>query len=103
MRRHIKSVSISVILLAVSAGIACAQGSSTQDPGSLTPGNLTFQNLGPAGPVPGPTQTRPTANWPRAYGTSSTTAPIVGPGTSSTGFDAGNGTGFGGNATGAGR
>jgi hypothetical protein len=103
MRRHIKSASISAVLLAVSAGMACAQGTITQDPGRMTPGNLTFQNLGPAGPVPGPTQTRPTAEWPGAYGTSGTTGPIIGPGTSSTGFGTGNSSGFGGNAGGAGR
>lgn len=103
MRRHTKSASISVILLAVSAGIACAQGSITQDPGNLTPGNLTFQNLGPAGPVPGPSQTQPTTNSPSTYGASGTTGRITTPGTSSTGFGVGNGAAFGGNATGTGR
>jgi hypothetical protein len=103
MRRYIKSAALSAAILAVSAGMAWAQGSITQDPGSLTPGNLTFQNLGPAGPVPGPTGKRPMVESPGAYGRSGTTGPIIGPGTSSTGFGAGNSTGFGSNATGAGR
>ena len=104
MRRHINSASIGAVLLGLSAGIACAQGSITQDPGRITPGNLTFQDLGPAGPVPGPTPTRrPTAEWPGAYGTRGTTGPVLGPGTGSTGFGSGNRAGFGGNTTGAGR
>ena len=103
MWRQIKAAPISAVLLAVGAAVACAQGTITQDPGSLTPGNLTFQNLGPAEPVPGPTQIRPTAEWPGAYGTSNTTGPITSPGTSWTGLGAGNSAGFGSNATGAGR
>jgi hypothetical protein len=103
MRKYINSAVVSAAFLAVSAGIAWAQGSVTQDPGSLTPGNLTFQDLGPAGPAPGPIGQRPAAESPGAYGRSGTTAPIIGPGTSSTGFGAGNSTGFGRNATGAGR
>ncbi len=103
MRRQFKSVSISAVLLAVSAGIAWGQGTITQDPGLLTPGNLTFQDLGPAGPVPGPTETRPTAQWPGAYGTSGSTGAVARPETSSTGFGAGNSSGFGGNATSVGR
>jgi hypothetical protein len=104
MRKHINSASIAAVLLAFSAGIACAQGSTTQDPGRITPGNLTFQDLGPAGPAPGPTPPRrPTAEWPGANGTRGATGPILGPGTGSTGFGSGNSAGFGGNATGAGR
>jgi hypothetical protein len=103
MWRQIKSAAISAAFLAVSAGVAWAQGSITQDPGSLTPGNLTFQNLGPAGPVPGPTGSRPTVESPGAYGKSGATGPLIGPGTSSTGFGAGNSSGFRSNTTGAGR
>jgi len=103
MWRQIKSAAVSAAFLAVSAGVAWAQGTITQDPGSLTPGNLTFQDLGPAGPVPGPTGKRPTAEWPGTYGRSGTTSPTIGPGTRSTGFGAGNSSGFGNNATGAGR
>jgi hypothetical protein len=97
MWRRIRAASTFAILLAATAGIACAQGSITQDPGSLTPGNLTFQNLGPAGPVPGPTGTPQAIPWPGGYGTSDT-GTIIGPGTSSTGMGAGKGSGFGGNS-----
>jgi hypothetical protein len=31
------------------AGVAAAQGASTQDPGTITPGNLSTQRLGPNG------------------------------------------------------
>ena len=40
---------VSAALLAGAAGIAYAQGSITQDPGSLAPRNLTLQYLGPSG------------------------------------------------------
>jgi hypothetical protein len=103
MWRQIKSAAVAATILAVSAGMAWAQGSVTQDPGSLTPGNLTFQDLGPAGPTPGPTGQRSVVESPGAYSRSGTTGPIIGPGTSSTGFGAGNNRGFGSNATGAGR
>jgi hypothetical protein len=103
MWRQIRAVSISAVLLADTAGMASAQGSITQDPGRLTPGNLTFQNLGPAGPVPGPTENRQTIQSPPTYGRSSTSSPPIGPGTNSTGFGAGDTPRFGGNAAGAGR
>jgi hypothetical protein len=100
---QIKSAVVSVAFLAGAAGIACAQGSSTQDPGSLTPGNLSFQDLGPAGPVPGPTERSQTTRLPGAYGTSGTAGAVTGTGmgTNSTGFGAGNPSGFGGNAAGS--
>jgi hypothetical protein len=101
MRMQIKAAVVSAALLAGAAGLAFAQGSSTQDPGSLTPGNLTFQDLGPAGPVPGPTGRGQTTRLPGAYGTSGTAGTVTGPGTSSTGFGAGNTSGLGGNATGS--
>jgi hypothetical protein len=47
---------VSAVLLAGAAGIAFAQGSITQDPGSLAPRNLTLQDLGPSDPgvtIPG--------------------------------------------------
>jgi hypothetical protein len=97
MWRQIRAASASAVLLAAPAGIACAQGSITQDPGSLTPGNLTFQHLGPAGPVPGPTETPQATPWPGGYGTSDT-GTVLAPGTRSTGMGAGKGSGFGGNA-----
>jgi hypothetical protein len=99
----IKAASISAVLLAATAGIACAQGSITQDPGRLTPGNLTFQNLGPAGPIPEPAENRQTTQSPPTYGRSGASGAVIGPGPSSTGFGAGSTPGFGGNATGAGR
>ena len=103
MLMTIKAAVVSAAFLAGPAGIAYAQGSITQDPGSLTPGNLTFQNLGPAGPVPGPTESRQTTGWPGDYGSRGTAGTAIGRGTSSTGFGAGNTAGFRGNATGGGR
>ncbi len=101
MWMQIKAAVVSAAFLAGAAGIACAQGSSTQDPGGLTTGNLTFQDLGPAGPVPGPTERSQTTRLPGAYGTSGTAGTVSGPGTGSTGFGAGNTSGFGGNAAGS--
>jgi hypothetical protein len=103
MWRQIRAASISAVLLAATAGIASAQGSMTRDPGRLTPGNLTFQNLGPAGPVPGPAESRQTTQRPPTDGRSGTPGAAIGRGTNSTGFGAGNTPGFGGNATGVGR
>jgi hypothetical protein len=40
---------VSAAFVAGAVGIACAQGSITQDPGSLAPRNLTLQYLGPSG------------------------------------------------------
>jgi hypothetical protein len=94
----IKATIVSAALLAGTAGIAWAQGTSTQDPGSLTPGNLTFQDLGPAGPVPGPTGRSQTTRLPAGYGTS---GPFTGPGAGSTGSGAGSTSGFGGNTAGS--
>jgi len=96
-----KAAIVSAAFLAGAVGIACAQGSSTQDPGSLTPGNLTFQDLGPAGPVPGPTGPSQTTRLPGGYGTSGSAGTVTGPSTSSTTFGAGNTSGFGGNAAGS--
>ena len=101
MWMQIKAAVLSAAFLAGAAGIAWAQGTSTQDPGSLTPGNLTFQDLGPAGPVLGPTERTPTTRLPGGYGTSGTAGTVTGSGTSSTGSGAGNTSGFGGNATGS--
>ena len=94
----IKATIVSAALLAGTAGIAWAQGTSTQDPGSLTPGNLTFQDLGPAGPVPGPTGRSQMTLSPGGYGTS---GPVTGPGASSTGSGVGSTSGFGGNTAGS--
>jgi hypothetical protein len=100
----INSTTIAAVLLALSAGVAAAQGTITQDPGGMTPGNLTLQNLGPTGAVTGPTGTgRSTTEYPGGYGRNSTGGPIVGRGTNSTGFGSGNTAGFGPNATGVGR
>jgi hypothetical protein len=103
MLRQTKAAPISAVLLVAAAGIASAQGSITQDPGKLTPGNLTFQNLGPTDLVPRPTGSRQTTQTPPAHGTSARSGAAPGPGTSSTGFGAGNTAGFGGKATDAGR
>ena len=101
MWMQIKAVVVSAAFLAGAVGIACAQGSITQDPGSLTAGNLTFQDLGPAGPVPGPTERSQTTQWPGAYGTSGTAGTVIGPGSSSTGFGARSTSGLGGNTAGS--
>jgi hypothetical protein len=100
MWMQIKAGVVSAVLLAGTVGTACAQGTSTQDPGSLTPGNLTFQDLGPAGPVPGPSG-RSQTRLPGAYGTSGPAGTVTSPSTSWTGFGAGNSSGFGGNAAGS--
>jgi hypothetical protein len=101
MRMQIKAAVVSAAFLAGAAGIACAQGTSTQDPGSMTPGNLTFQDLGPAGPAPGPTGRTQTPPLPGGYGTSGPAGTVTSPGTSWTGFGAGNTSGLGGNAAGS--
>ena len=101
MWMQIKVTVVSAAFLTGAAGIAWGQGTSTQDPGRLTPGNLTFQDLGPAGPVPGPTERSPTPQLPGGYGTSSPAGTVTSPGTSWTGFGAGNSSGFGGNAAGS--
>jgi hypothetical protein len=101
MWMQIKAAVVSAAFLAGAAGIACAQGSTTQDPGSLTPGNLSFQDLGPAGLLPGPTERSQTTRLPGGYGTSGTAGTVTGPATSSTGFGAGNASGLGGNAAGS--
>src|SRR5260370_15901993 len=101
MWMQIKAVVLSAAFVGGAVGTACAQGSITKDPGSLTPGNLTFQDLGPAGPVPGPNGRSQTTRLPGGYGTSGTAGTVTGPGTSSTGFGAGNTSGFGGNAAGS--
>ena len=101
MWMQINAVVVSAALLAVAVGTACAQGTSTQDPGSMTPGNLTFQDLGPAGPAPGPTLRSQTTPLPGGYGTSGAAGTVSGAGTSSTGFGAGNTSGLGGNAAGS--
>ena len=103
MRMRITAAVVSVALLAGVTGIAFAQGTSTQDPGSLTPGNLTFQDLGPAGPVPVPTERGQTPRLPGGYGTSGPAGTVSGPGTSSTGFGAHSTSGLGGNTGGSGR
>ena len=101
MWMQIKAAFLGAAFLAGAAGIAWAQGSSTQDPGNLTPGNLTFQDLGPAGPAPGPTERSQTTRLPGGYGTSGTPGTVTSPGTSWTDFGAGNSSGFGGNAAGS--
>ena len=103
MRRQIAAASISVVLLSVTAGIACAQGYVTQDPGSLAPGNLTFQNLGPSSPLPEPPPPRLTIPPRGSYGPSGPGATGARPGTSTTGFGSGSTAGSGGNLSGSGR
>jgi hypothetical protein len=103
MRRQIAAASISVVLLSATAGIACAQGYVTQDPGSLAPGNLTFQNLGPSSPLPVPPPPRLTIPLRGSYGPSGPGAAGAKPGTSATGSSSGSASGSGGNLSGSGR
>ena len=103
MRRQIAAASMSVVLLSATAGIACAQGYVTQDPGSLAPGNLTLQNLGPSSPLPVPPPPRLTIPLRGAYGPSDPVATGARPSTSTTGFGSGSTAGSGGNLSGSGR
>ena len=103
MRRQIATASISVVLLSATAGIACAQGYVTQDPGSLAPGNLTFQNLGPSSPLLVPPPPRQTTPLRGAYGPSGPGATGARPGTSATGSGSGSTSGSGGYLSGSGR
>lgn len=48
MWRQLHSAAIGMALLLGTAEMACAQGSTTQDPGRITPGNLRTQGLGPS-------------------------------------------------------
>lgn len=103
MRRQIAAASISAVLLSATPGIACAQGYVTQDPGRLTPGNLTFQDLGPSTPFPAPPQPRQTTAQPGEYRPSGPGTTGAGPGTSATSFGSGSISGSGGNLSGSGR
>src|SRR5438309_11386644 len=49
MRQQIRKAAIVVLISAGTATAAFAQGSITQDPGRITPGNLTTDRLGPSG------------------------------------------------------
>ena len=103
MRRQIAAASISMVLLSATAGIVGAQGYVTQDPGSLTPGNLTFQNLGPSSPLPAPPPPQLTIPLRGAYGPSSPGSNGARPGTSATGSGSGSTFGSGGYLSGSGR
>lgn len=102
MRRPIKTAAFAVCFLAGTASLAFAQGSTTQDPGRMTPGNLTTQQLGPSVDLPGGRAgsgggTTVFHGTP-GVGNATGTAPGYGAGSSDMG--AGSGAGFGGNATG---
>jgi hypothetical protein len=49
MRQQIRRAAIVVLISAGTATAAFAQGSITQNPGRITPGNLTTGQLGPSG------------------------------------------------------
>jgi len=49
MRQQIRRAAIVALISAGTATAAFAQGSITQDPGRITPGNLTTGQLGPSG------------------------------------------------------
>jgi hypothetical protein len=62
------TAALAASLLAGSAGMALAQGSVTQDPGRITPGNLTFQRLGPTEATPETRDTGPSRSKPGTAG-----------------------------------
>jgi hypothetical protein len=65
MPRRITTAVVGAVLLAAAAGIAYAQGSITQDPGSMAPRNLTLQYLGPSGAgVTTPGEPGTSGSWP---------------------------------------
>ena len=49
MRQQIRKAAIVALISAGTATAALAQGSVTQDPGRITPGNLSTSRLGPSG------------------------------------------------------
>jgi len=101
MRRHINKAAFVACFLAGTASLAFAQGTTTQDPGRMTPGNLTTRQLGPSIDLPstrsgpgGITVLRGTS------GVGNTGGRAPGYGASPHDMGAGSGAGFGGNATG---
>jgi hypothetical protein len=93
MWQQVGRVAVVIGFLTGAAAGAYAQGSVTQDPGQLTPGNLTSQRLGPSSDFPGTAGTGPTSG----RGTSTFRGPTApGYGTNSGDWGAGNGPGFGG-------
>jgi hypothetical protein len=65
MLMRVTAAFINAVFLVGGAGIASAQGSITQDPGSHAPRNLTLQYLGPSGAgatIPGEPDTN--GSWP---------------------------------------
>ena len=54
MWKQIRRAAIVALISGGTATVAFAQGTITQDPGRITPGNLTTDRLGPStGPTPG--------------------------------------------------
>ena len=96
MRQQIKAAALLACFMGGGAPLALAQGTITQDPGRITPGNLTTQQLGPSVDLPGGSATvfRGTSG----VGNPSGTAP--GYGTSPRDMGAGSGAGFGDGRTG---
>lgn len=71
MRVQLRAAIIGAAALVGFAGVACAQGSITQDPGKITPGNLSSQRLGPSAGSPAAgvsgglgASDLPSGNWP---------------------------------------
>jgi hypothetical protein len=105
MWTQLRTAALATALLAGTVAVAHAQGSVTQDPGRITPGNLSTDRLGPSSGSPGTANgalgagDTPNGNW-------SGTAPNPGRGAVGTmpGYGAGsNGMGStGGGSTGAG-
>ena len=52
MRIRISMAAFAITLLAGTASVAYAQSSLTQDPGKMSPGNLTTNGLGPSAGTP---------------------------------------------------
>ncbi len=102
MWQQVRRVAVVMGFLVGTAGMADAQGTITQDPGRLAPGNLRSQQLGPSVNLPSG-NTGSGEGTTVFHGTSrpdSTSRTTPGYGTSSGGMGAGSGAGFGGSSTG---
>jgi hypothetical protein len=103
MRQPIKTTAFAVCFLAGTASLVFAQGSITQDPGRMTPGNLTTQQLGPSVGEPSSGRAGSGGGTTVFHGTSgvgNTSGTAPGYGASPQDMGAGSGAGFGGSATG---
>lgn len=103
MWQQVRRAAVVMGFLAGTAALAYAQGSTTQDPGRITPGNLTTQRLGPSVDLPsgnaGGGEGATVFHGTSGPGSTSRTTPGYGiyPGN----MGAGSGAGFGGSSAGS--